>query len=96
MVHTLEVALPLLVLAVECDLGDTLAQKVPDSLVGDIAHLEIVVHDFTTLVADSAVFGWHQGVACVVIGADVAVDPGPAFVTVATLPIPHRAVLSSR
>jgi hypothetical protein len=72
--RTLKVAFFVLGLAVERDLGDLLAEQVSNSLVRDIAHLVVVLHDFSSLIAHSTIAGLHQGVTCFILRADVAVD----------------------
>lgn len=61
-------------------------------LIGDIAHLVVLMNDLSILVTDTALLGRHQGITRLILGANVAVDSSPtlfafAIVTVSQWPI---------
>lgn len=52
-------------------------------LIGDIAHLVILLLHQALLIAHAALVLWHEGVARRVRLADVAIDPRPAVIALA-------------
>lgn len=81
--RTLKVAEGILSLATEGGLGNLSVEHGEDLLVGNVAHLVILVDDLAVLVADAAIARFHESIAGIVLGANVAVDAGPSVVAVA-------------
>lgn len=90
---TLKVASAVAGITSEGDLWDLFAEQVSDLLVGDIAHLVVVLEEVAHLVANTTLVGFHQRVACPVIGAHVAVYTIPAVVAFAAVAFAHGSVL---
>jgi hypothetical protein len=82
----LEVALLVLGPAVERDLWYLVAEHGPDGLVGDIAHLVVVLDHFSPLVTHATIARLHQGVTRLILRTDIAVETCPAFVAFASIP----------
>lgn len=93
--HTLEIAGGIFLLASKRHLGTLLSKQPGDLLVGNSAHLVVVVDDLAILVADATFTSLHQCVAGLVAGADVAIDSFPAFVTITRSLAAHRTVLAT-
>lgn len=79
----MELAGCILFIAGEGDLRLLVTEQTRDFFIYNIAYLIVVLHDLAVLVADTPIPGWHQCIASLVCGADIAVDSGPALVTVA-------------
>lgn len=80
---TLEIAKACLLFAGEGGLRDLSREHVQDLSVGHVAHLVVLLDGLAILVADTAFRGRHEGVASKVVGADIAVQAGPAVVALA-------------
>lgn len=81
----MKVAFPFFFLACERGLGTLLAEQRPDLRVGDFANLMVVFDDLSVLIADTTVSGFHESVARLILGADVAVNAGPSVIAIARL-----------
>lgn len=66
-----------------------------DFLVGDVTHLVVLLDDIALLVAASTIFGFHERVTGLVLGADVAVDTRPSLIAFAGVALSHRSVFAS-
>lgn len=93
---TLKVALARCLVAIKGDLRLAAAEHVKNWLVGDIAHLVVMVDDVAHLIAYSAFILWHESIAVLVFGANVAVYTRPSLVTGALVAAPHRSIFAAR
>ena len=93
--RTLEIAHLLFRLACKSSLRDLAIEHVQDLFVGDATHLVILLDDLAILITNTAIAGLHQGVAGLVLGADIAVDARPAFVAIAMLALSHLPVFAT-
>lgn len=91
----LEVTGRILCFAGKCDFRTLLPQEAGNLLVGNVADLVVVLDDLAVLVAYSTLPWFHQGIACLVVGANIAVDAGPAFVALTVTAISHLAILAT-
>jgi hypothetical protein len=92
----LKVAETCVLIAHKGGLGNLAFKHRKNLRVGDVAHLIVLLDDFTVLVAYTIFSSLHQGVAGLVFGADVAVDARPALITVAGITISDGSVSTSR
>lgn len=90
---TLEITVFFLRLAGKGGLGLLCAEELADARVCNVADLVVMLDDLAVLVADTAIACGHEGIAYIVLGADVAVDTGPALVTAALLGVALGAVV---
>lgn len=81
-------------LAVESSLGDLAVEHTQDLLIGNIAHLVVLLNHLAVLIADTAISSFHKGVAGIVLGADVAVDTCPSVIAVTSVALSHRSVFA--
>lgn len=65
-----------------------------DLLVGNVAHLVVVLHDFTVLIANATIARLHQSIAGLVLGTHIAVDSSPALVAFASVAGSNRSVFA--
>lgn len=79
----LEVAGSLVGIAAECGLWLLLLQLIQDLPVRNVAHLVVLFDHQAPLVAHSTLTVRHHGIAPLIGGAYIAVDPLPAFFTIA-------------
>ncbi len=66
-----------------------------DLLVRDSAHLMVLLYNLAILITDTTIAGFHQRIACVVLGTDIAVDSSPALVTFASVAFSYRSFVTA-
>lgn len=89
---TLEGASFVFGIATECYLRPPPIENFDNVSVCDIAHLIVLVYDFSILVADSPLLGRHQRITSFILGANIAVDARPSLFTFAIIALPHRSI----
>lgn len=90
----MEVAETGISLAVEGCLGGLAVEHRKDLLIGNIAHLMVLLNNLAILITNTAIASFHKSVTSIVLSADVAVDTCPSVIAVASVALSHRSIFA--
>lgn len=85
----MEVAFAVGCIAGKRDLGNLFAEQISNLVVGHIAHLVVVLEHVAHFVATPSLLRFHESIAGLVLGADVAIDAFPALVAFALVAVAY-------
>ena len=91
---TLKGTCAVLAIASEGDLRFPSFQNVDNLYIRNIAHLVVLMYDFSILVTHSSFDLGHQRVTCLIRRADIAIDTRPSIFAFAVVPLSHGSIYS--